>query len=301
MVFLAIFLRTFFKNFNKLYLTRKDVIFLKKYSFIITLLLSVLLLTNPLNSNAESTENLLSMEELTIQVMPEFAYHPNDDKKEHPPLLIGYQGTMLNQSDQPLKGQIEIPLPMNEKNFRIGYVADYSSDLSKVYDIEYIIDTEKSTISWVTSEDIQPNEVYKFVVEFYIDSIVADKKNRSLSYQFESFADIGLFNVSFVQPLKAEKIKLDPAPEEKKTHADEEGIFSYHYQGIKAGDEKKFLLEYQRSETMTTIELVESPNKGIDEVKENESATKLAIGAFSGVSLLAAGILTLLIRRRKQS
>ncbi|OLS35835.1 hypothetical protein [Bacillus sp. MRMR6] len=274
---------------------------MKKYSFIITLLLSLFLLTNPLISNAESNENLLTMEELTIQVMPEFAYHPNDEKNEHPPLLIGYQGTMLNHSDQPLKGQIEIPLPLEEKNFRIGYVADYSSDLSRVYDIEYIIDTEKGTISWVTSEEIQPNEIYKFVVEFYTDNIVVDKKNRSLPYQFKSFADIGLCNVSFVQPLKAEKIKLDPAPEEKKTHADEEGIFSYHYQGIKAGDEKNFLLEYQRGETMTTIEMVETPNKGINEMKENESATKLAIATFSGVSLLAAGIITLLMRRRKQS
>src|SRR3954451_5954647 len=130
---------------------------------------SVLLLFNPSITNAEETQNILSMQELSIKVMPEFTYHPNDVNKEHPPLLIGYQGTMLNQSDQPQKGQIELPLPLGDKNFRIGYVADYSSDLSKVYEIEYIIDQENGTISWTTSEEIQPNDVYKFVVEFYTD------------------------------------------------------------------------------------------------------------------------------------
>ena len=148
------------------------------------------------------------MEELSIKIMPEFAYHPNDEKKEHPPLLIGYQGTMLNQSEQPQKGQIEIPLPMDDKNFRIGYVADYSSDLSKVYEIEYIIDQEKGTISWTTSEEIQPNEVYKFVVEYYTDKIKVEKEKKSLAYQFKSFADIGLFNVSFIQPLKQKILYL---------------------------------------------------------------------------------------------
>ncbi|MDQ1001150.1 hypothetical protein QFZ28_001550 [Neobacillus niacini] len=145
---------------------------MKKLLLSINIMLCFLLLLNPAMIAGEENQNILTMEELSIKVMPEFSYHPNDFKKEKPPLLIGYQGTMRNLTEQPQKGKIELPLPMEETNFRIGYVADYSSDLSKVYEIEYIIDQKKGTISWTTSEEIQPNDVYKFVVEFYTDSIM---------------------------------------------------------------------------------------------------------------------------------
>lgn len=154
---------------------------MKKYLVILNILFCLLLMIYPSITTAEENKNILTFEELSIKVMPEFAYHPNDEKKEHPPLLIGYQGTMLNQTDQPQKGQIEIPLPMDEKNFRVGYVADYSSDLSKVYEIEYTIDEDKGTISWTTSEEIQPNEVYKFVVEYYTDKLTVDKEKSHLT------------------------------------------------------------------------------------------------------------------------
>ena len=139
---------------------------MKKLLFNIHILLCFWLLFTPSHTLAEENQNILTMEEFSIKLMPEFAYHPNDEERVHPPLLIGYQGSMRNLSKLPQKGQIELPLPMEDKNFRIGYVADYSSDLSKVYEIEYIIDQEKGTISWITSEEIQPNDVYKFVVEF---------------------------------------------------------------------------------------------------------------------------------------
>ncbi len=251
----------------------------------------------PMHSLAEGN-NILSMEELTIQVMPEFAYHPNDKKKDHQPLLIGYQGSMVNNSAQPQKGQIEIPLPMNEKNFRIGYVADYSIDLTKAYEIEYMIDREQGTISWTTSEEIGPNERYKFVVEFYTDGLKVNKYKKSLTYHFKNFADSGLVNVAFTKPSKAKNWRLTPAPVEKQTHADGDDIFSYHYQGMKAGEEKTFTLKYERSETKPTMELIKDPS--LDK-KNNENRTnKIAIGAFSGVSLLSAGAITILIRKRKK-
>jgi hypothetical protein len=271
---------------------------MKKQLFTIIILLSLLI--NPSFSSAEEGKNPLSMEELSIKIMPEFAYHPNDVKKELPPLLIGYQGTMLNHSDQPQKGQIEIPLPMNDKNFRIGYVADYSNDLSKVYEIEYIIDQEKGTITWTTSEEIQPNEVYKFVVEFYTDTINVEKEKKTVSYQFKSFTDIGLFNVSIVQPLKAKKVELTPAPEEKKTHADEEGVTSYNFQGIQAGDEKSFTLTYERSETRPSVELIDQKEQPIENVENKSGYSILSFGAVGGAGLLAAGTFTFFMKRKRE-
>lgn len=260
-----------------------------------------MLLLSPSVTAGEENQNILTMEELSIKVMPEFAYHPNDEKKEHPPLLIGFQGTMRNLSEQPQKGQIELPLPMEEKNFQIGYVADYSSDLSKVYEIEYIIDQEKGTISWTTSEEIQPNDVYKFVVEFYTDTIMIEKEKKSLSYQFKSFTDICLLNISFIEPLQAKQVVLNPAPEEKKTHADEKGIYSYFSQGIKAGEEKSFTLTYERNEARPTIELMETQGQPpIDTVEDEKDPAIFSIAAVSGAGVLAAGVFTYLSKRKRR-
>jgi hypothetical protein len=273
---------------------------MKKLLININFFLCLLLLLNPLIIAAEENQNILSMEELSIKVMPEFAYHPNDVKKEHPPLLIGYQGNMRNQSEQPQIGQIEIPLPIKNKNFRIGYVADYSSDLSKVYEIDYILDQEKGTISWTTSEEIKPKDVYKFVVEFYTDNIMVEKAKKSLSYQFNSFTDIGLFNVSFIEPLKAEKVVLDPAPEEKNTHGDEKGVHSYFYQGIKAGEEKSFTLTYERKETTPTVEMMEKQEQQpLDTMENKKNPAILSVAAVSGIGLIAAGAFAFLMRRKR--
>jgi hypothetical protein len=271
---------------------------MKKLLINLSILFCLLLMINPLITVAEENKNILTFEELSIKIMPEFAYHPKDEKKDHPPLLIGYQGTMLNNTDQPQQGQIEIPLPMDEKNFRIGYVADYSSDLSKVYEIEYIINEELGTISWTTSEEIQPKEVYKFVVEYYTDNLTVNKDKKSLDYQFQSFADISLFNVSFIQPLMAENIVLDPAPEKKETHADEEGIFSYNYQGVKAGDSKNFSLNYERSESKPTVEFVD--DKPAQSKEEKKGFNKLEIAAFGVIGLIMIGGMTVLIRRNRK-
>jgi hypothetical protein len=274
---------------------------MKKLLLNINILLCFLLLVYPSITAGEEKQNILTMEELSIKVMPEFAYHPNDKQKEHPPLLIAYQGTMRNLSEQPQKGQIEIPLPLKENNFRIGYVADYSSDLSKVYEIEYIMDQEKGTISWTTSEEIQPNDVYKFVVEYYTDTILAEKEKKTLSYQFKSFTDIGLLNLSFIEPLQAAKVVLNPAPEEKKTHADEEGVYSYFFQGIKAGEEKNFTLAYERNVTKPTIEMLETKEQPPVDTVENEKKTAvLSIAAVSGAGVLAAGAFTYLAKRKRR-
>ncbi len=187
---------------------------------------------------------------------------------------------------------------MDEKNFRIGYVADYSSDLSRVYEIEYIINEDKGTISWTTSEEIQPKEVYKFVVEYYTDNITVNKDKKSLAYQFQSFVDIKLFNVSFIQPLMAENIVLDPAPEKKQTHADEEGVFSYNFQGLKAGDTKSFTLNYERSESKPTVEFVN--DEPIQKKVAEKDLNMLEIAAFSVIGLIAIGGMTFFVKRKRK-
>ena len=78
---------------------------MKKYLVTLNILICLLVMINPSITGAEENNDILSFEELSIKIMPEFAYHPNDEKKDHPPLLIGYQGTMLNNTDHPQSGR----------------------------------------------------------------------------------------------------------------------------------------------------------------------------------------------------
>jgi hypothetical protein len=267
---------------------------MKKVLLVVLVLLAIV---SPTICYAEGNDSVLSLEELTIQVMPEFAYHPNDQEKDHAPLLIGYHGSMVNNSEQPQLGQIEVPLPMNDPGFRIGYVAEYSADLKQVYEIEYVVDKDRGTISWTTTEEIPPQERYKFVVEYYTESLKVDGSKKSLAYQFKSFVDIGLVNVNFSQPSKAKDMKLNPEPEEQ-SHADGKDTYAYHFQDVKAGDQKNFNLSYKRTETKPTIELINS--ESTVEEKSDSKINYFAVGTFGGVSLVSAGVLTALIRRNKK-
>ncbi|MBT2644050.1 hypothetical protein J7I80_17540 [Bacillus sp. ISL-41] len=257
----------------------------------------------PDKGNAEAKSNILNMEELTIQVMPEYSYHPKDKKKDAP-LLVGYHGALKNNAEEAQKGKVVIPLPMDEKNFRIGFVADYSRDLTEMNEIEYELDKEKGTISWETSEDIQPQEIYKFVIEYYTDSIKEKDGKKSMTYDFKNFADIGLFNLIFVEPLSTESFKLEPASEQHQKNSYNMNMFLYQSQGMKPGDEKNISLEYKRTDDRTTAEIMEAmagDAKKAGTVKQNDEKMPLwlVITVVGSVTILAAILLIFIMKKKK--
>lgn len=265
-------------------------------------LILIIIFQLPHQSRAETATNVLKMEELTIQVMPEYSYHPKD-KKKNPPLLVGYHGALINQATEPKKGQVVIPLPMDEKNFRIGFVADYSRDLTEMNEIEYELDKEKGTISWETSEEIQPQEIYKFVIEYYTESIKENEGTNTLAYDFKSFAEIGLMNLIFVEPLKTESFKLEPVSEQQQKNSYNMNMFLYQNQGMKPGEERNITLEYKRAETRTTAEIMEDmagDAKKAGAVKQNEEKMPLwlVITVVGSVSVFAAILLIFLMNKK---
>lgn len=260
--------------------------------------------TLPAQADAENTKNVLKMEELTIQVMPEYSRHPKDKKKNNPPLLVGYHGALKNDDLEPQKGQVVIPLPVEEKNFRIGFVADYSRDLTEMNEIEYELDQEKGTISWETSEEIQPQEMYKFVIEYYTDGIQEKNSTNTLKYDFKSFAEIGLMNLIFVEPLKTETFKLEPEAEQHQKNSYNMNMFLYQSQGMKPNEEKVITLEYKRNETKTTAEIMEDmagDSVKAGTVKENKEKMPLwiVIAVIGSITVLAAVILIFIMRKKK--
>jgi hypothetical protein len=267
---------------------------------IYSLLIILLLLPNTVLANKES--NPFSMEELSIQIMPEYASHPKNNNKEQPPLLIGYNGILMNKNEAPQKGRIEIPLPMKAENFRIGYVADYNHDQTKTNEIEYEIDKNKQTIAWTTTDEIQPGELYKFVIEFYTDELNVAKNTKKLSYQFKSFAEIGLVNILFLEPLKSESFRLNPPSDTHQENGYGMNMFMYQIKDIKPNDVKEINLEYKRAETKTTMDIMnEMSNKNPQEskVKNKEFIPKsIIMGVIAGLIIAFTFILLFFLKRR---
>ncbi|KOP83823.1 hypothetical protein ACFFHH_11565 [Cytobacillus solani] len=266
----------------------------------------IFLVSLPSYTGAENQASILKMEELKVQVMPEYANHPKDKEKSHPSLLIGYHGTLINPTDRPVKGEIEIPLPMDEDEFRIGFVADYNRDLTELNEIEYEMDKKNRTISWKTSEDIRPNEPYKFVVEYYTNQLIGNKETKKLSYQFKSFADIGLVSMVFLEPLKSESFQLTPAADSHQENGYGMNMFLYQIQGMKPDVTKEFQLEYKRSETKTTMEIMEEMTGNSEHaekaMQKNETLPMwLILTVVGGVSAIAAILLIFLMKRKKGS
>ncbi len=265
----------------------------------------IIIFNIPGHTKAETEAPILKMEELNIQVMPEYAKHPKDKDSEYLPLLIGYHGTLMNTTDKPQKGQIAIPLPMNESDFRIGFVAEYSRDLSELNDIEYKIDEKTGMILWETKEEIQPNEPYKFVIEYYTSQLKANKDTKTLTYKFRSFTDIGLVSVVFLEPLKTESFKLTPSADSHQENGYGMNLFLYQFQGIKLDETKEFKLEYKRPETRTTMQMMEAmagnTAHGDAPVKKNETMNIwLIISIVGGISILAAIVIVILMKKNKK-
>lgn len=268
--------------------------------FIWTLVLS-LLATIPGMANAETVpETPMKMDELMIQVLPEFAYPPKDNKKNNPPLLISYYGTLRNTSDEPQKGQIRIPLPINDEGFQIGFVGDYSSDLKELNGLEYEFSKNNGVISWVTSEEIEPQGTYKFVIEYYTNSIKQSDKKRNLSYHFKSFADIEIVNFMVVEPYNTDKFVLEPEADSHEQNSYGINMFSYMVQGMKTAEEKAIQLKYERKDKQTTEEIlnkvVGSETHQAAMNKEKAPSWKI-IFAVGAVTIVLAVILVIFLKR----
>lgn len=279
---------------------------MKKMSFLWTLILCFSLAT-PMIAGAEESEKPLKMEELTVQVLPEYSYHPKAKETAQPPLLIGYHASLINNTENPLKGKIEIPLPTKEKNFKLGFVADYSADLREMNEIEYELDEQTGVISWETSREIEPQEVYKFVIEYYTNSIVVSKDKKTLEYSFTSFADIGLMNLIFVEPLKTDSFKLEPASESQQKNGYNLNMFLYQMNGMKAGEEKKVKLVYERNDDRTTAEIIEemagkTGQEAAATTKKNEEkiSTWMVASVVGGTTVLASILLFFLLKKRSK-
>ena len=213
-------------------------------------------------------------EEMQIQVMPEFDY-PEDWPKNTPSLLVGQYGTITNKSGQDYSGKIEVPIPAKDKGFETNLVAEFP-DLNKPeVQRPYTVDKEKGIVSWTPAKPIKNNQTYKFVIEYYTNTI-AVKDKKSFTYELTNKAPIDQLNVIFYAPMNAKSIQLTPKAQNTSNSEYGEALYYYQYTNVKIGDSLKYSFSYKKAgteSTMTAINKQLPPNDTTHKNVQNKTAT----------------------------
>jgi hypothetical protein len=265
---------------------------MKKYVYIFVYLFFVCF-AHP----AVAQENVFTLEKGLIQVMPEYANHPNDPTNE-PSVLIGMHLSFRNVSDRAQKGVIVIPLPTKEQGFKIGYVAQYVNDEPK--EIDYALDQEKGYMSFEVDKDIQPNDRYDVVIEYYTKNITLEKKKRAITYTYHHLLPIGHMKIVFYQPLGANDFKIAPSPQYYEENTYGMGMYLYEFTKMKQGDIKTFHITYSREDMRTTYELLNEYHGNGKEKENNTLPPMWTASIVVGGSLLSVTTMIITLHKRRE-
>lgn len=276
--------------------------------FLTILGLGIISIHYPIYIQAGGTEQFSTDEfpyrELFVHVMPEFAI-PSDTTVDSPFVLIGYHGTLVNKSGEQYSGEIEIPVPVNFSNFKLGFFAEYTDQEEEKIELDYEIDKEKGIVTWQPSKPIEKDGSYQFVIEFYYTPIEVGE-NKTFSYSFEPYTDTDKANIVIYKPFGAENFLIVPATEHATTNAFGVEMFGYQYNSLKKGDKKDFQVTYLKEDNETTMDKInnmQAPNDEIHSGFQNDGNVQERVaqplisnnGAIIiGISIVVAGILLML-------
>jgi hypothetical protein len=241
---------------------------------------------------------------MQVQVMPEFDYPQDWPSRNTPSLLVGLYGTITNKSGQDYDGKIEIPVPAGDKGFEANLVAEFPDPNKPEVQRPYEIDKQNGIVSWKPGTAIKNNATYKFVIEYYTQTInVKDKK--SFTYQLTNKASIDQLNVIFYAPMDAKEIQLQPQTQNSEKSEYGEQLYYYQYQNVKAGSTLKYNFSYKKDGTESTLEAInkqqppnDSTHAGLkngstaNSSKTSASQPIIGIGGASiiGIAIIIAGL-----------
>lgn len=271
--------------------------------FVITTFLSSFVIKNA-NAETPFQAEKFPYQDMQIQVMPEFDY-PADWPKDTPSLLVGQYGTFTNKSGQDYSGNIEIPVPEKDKNFKVNLVAEFpdvnKSEVQRPYDVN----KDKGTISWKPDKAIKNGDTYRYVIEYYTNSInVSDQKK--FNYQFTNQADIGTLDVVFYAPMNAKNVALEPKSQNTSKSDYGEDLYYYEYKNVKPGSTQNYSFTYTKKGNESSLSVINkkqppndanhsgvSGNSTSSNSTDNSKQPIIGIGGASiiGIAIVIAGLL----------
>jgi hypothetical protein len=270
--------------------------------FVITTFLSSFVIKNA-NAEAPFQAEKFPYQDMQLQVMPEFDY-PADWPKDTPSVLVGQYGTFTNKSGQDYSGNIEIPVPAKDKNFEVNLVAEFPDVNKSEVQRPYEVNKDKGTITWKPGKAIKNGDTYRYVIEYYINSInVSDQK--SFNYQFTNQADIKTLDVVFYAPMNAKNIALEPKAQSTSKSDYKEDLYYYEYKNVKPGNTLNYSFTYTKKDNVSSLSVInkeqppnDSTHSGVNGTTTTSSTDKskqpiIGIGGASiiGIAIILAGLL----------
>jgi hypothetical protein len=257
---------------------------LKKFAALVMVLLVLANSAIP-NVNAEGNFPIdqFPYKEMQIQVMPEFDY-PENWPKDQPSLLVGYYGTFTNKTGKDFKGEIEFPVPANDKNFEIYLVAEFPADNQPEVQRPFKVNKEKGVVTWAPAEPIKKDKTYRFVVEYYTNPY-EDGDAKKFSFNYVNPVDTEKLDIIMFAPFKSENFKIDPAA--ANTSEDENGIKQYFYQytNVKKDTAVNLSVSYTKNDNKSTLASLSEqkpPNDDNNSGVTGNSATDQIINGSGG-------------------
>lgn len=265
--------------------------------FVLTAFISGLALQNA-NADTPFQAEKFPYQDMQIQVMPEFDY-PANWPSNTPSLLVGLYGTFTNKSGQDYNGKIVVPIPVNDKNFVANLVAEFPDPNKPEVDRPYVIDKKNGTISWTPGSAIKKNATYRYVIEYYTNSIqVKDKK--SFTYQFTSQANIDTLDVIYYAPMNATNLTVTPNAQGTSKSDYNEPLYYWEYKNVKPNKTLNYSFSYVKADNTSSLSVINKTQAQSKSSTSSNNNTSTASSAKSpiigiggaliiGLSLIIAG------------
>ncbi|MCE7792819.1 hypothetical protein K8O68_10370 [Salipaludibacillus sp. CUR1] len=211
---------------------------------------------------AEEMDPALAYKELVVQVMPQYA-EPEGWEQGEPAVLVGQHGVLTNESDEEFEGEIRIAVPVNEPSFELSLVGYFNED-NTVTDVDASLDEETGELVWSPGENLQEGDTYRYVIEYFFAPI-AEGEHKQFSYSYELGLPAETFNLLFVEPYGAENFTLSEEPD-RETEMLGGPVHAFDSEPAEPGTSFDLEVSYDKEDTMTTLEALESQTPPDDDV-----------------------------------
>lgn len=188
-------------------------------------------------------QSQLKLEELYIQLLPEYENPRNWDKNK-PNLLVSYSGSFYNSSPQEFNDYIYLPVPVNSHMFTLSMVCETEKGM-----IFLPYEITDQYVRWKPSRAIKSNETYPFLVEYYLDAIKSDYTgNKNFNYLFAPEFSVPTVYVDVFLPLHSEEHNLHPLPYDYFVINNGINVFSYIYNHVNIEQPLELSVQYHTAD-----------------------------------------------------
>lgn len=266
-----------------------------RYLFII-LFTTIFLNTTTIiiNEANAAAANQLRADKLTIQLFPEFTAYP-DSLINKPAILISYRGIMTNNMNKEYSGNIEVPVPTDATNFKLGLVTEINQNQEQK-NLNYVVDNDKGLIYITPSRPININEQFEYDLQYYITPF-DDTSRRNYSFIFTANSDVELLEVFVYPPLGSRYFELNPVG--VNFLSDKLESYYYSYNKLKKDDKIEISFTYIKEDNIPTFDrlMLHSDNNN-DLISRNNSAN--AVLMLTLILIFGLLLIALIVKQKSQ-